>query len=363
MVTSDPVLQVLAAVLVLAIPLGCAIVARATWSTCGVGIVVVASTSATVSLALSVTLLRLPDLPAAMLDAAIASAVAASLVIVASAPLGVVGGAIFAMLWSLAVFQPVFIATFGATPSLVQTAFGAVDVAAVHATHVAAAGSLIALTLVSRSRRHHAAPFREASLRRALVGLAFVIVGATAWMLGAERVVSDASGRIVVNALVGLVLGALVWALVERIAGRSFTPHGLLLGVVMAWGAMGLGSAFLSPMALAATTVIAVAASAGIVVRASEAHTRLWRTHLAVVVAVAVGGVILALLADGFGLAATGSIGGVTAQLSAALVVAAAAFVGGLLCAGCGMLAATLIERARARRAETVEVARGAEAQ
>jgi ammonia channel protein AmtB len=345
MVTSDPVVQVLAAVLVLAIPVGVAVTMHVTWAKVGVGVTLVASWSSIVSLAVSLSVLTTPDVPAAILDAALASAIAVSLTMVAAHRVGVVGGAVFAGLWSLVVYQPVFVASVGSIPSLLTTVFGAVDVAGAHATHVAAAGSLIALAIVARSRLHRVAPLYEADLRRALAGLALVSLGATAWMLGAERVISAASGRILANALVGLVLGAVVWALVERIAGRPFTPRGLVLGAVMAWGAIGLGAAFLSPMAVAASAVIAVASSAGIVVRASGTPRSERRISIAVIVAVAVGAVVLALLADGFGLAATGSIGGVVAQLGAVLVVSAFAVTLGLLCAGGGMLAATLVER------------------
>lgn len=355
MVTSDPVVQLVAAVLVLAIPLGFAVTMRATWARVGVGVIVAASACAIISIVVSIWLLNSSDLPAAVLDAALASAIASSIALVAAQRLGVAGGAIFAVLWSLVVFQPVFVATVVSIPSLVQTIFGAVDVGAVHATHVAAAASLIALAVVTRARRHDAFAPAVPDLRRALVGLSFVTVGATAWLLGAERVISAASGRILGNALVGLLLGAVVWALVERIAGRLFSPNGLVLGAVMAWGAIGLGAAFLSPMALASTAVIAVAASAGIVVRASGMQRIERRTYLAVIVAVAVGGVILALLADGFGLAATGAVSGVVAQLGAVLVIGAAAFLLGLACAGGGMLAARVVERRRTRPAATGE--------
>jgi len=359
MVTSDPMVQLLAAVLVLAIPLGVAVTRRATWATVGAGFVVAASMSAVISLTVSLGFMRTPDLPAAVLDAALSSAITASLALVAAERLGVAGGATFSILWSLVVFQPVFVATVGSIPSLVQTVFGAVDVGAVHATHVAAAAALIALTVVARTRRLGVVAGDRPDLRRALIGLALVTVGATAWLLGAERVISEASGRILGNTLVGLLLGAVVWALVERIAGRSFSPSGLVLGAVMAWGAIGLGAAFLSPMALAATAVIAVAASAGIVVRASRTQRTGRRTYLAVIVAVSVGGVILALLADGFGLAATGAVGGVVAQLGAVLVIGTAAFLLGLACAGGGMLAARFVERRHARLAAADELTLG----
>ncbi len=343
--TSDATLQVVAAVLVLAIPAGLVLLdgRRAAARLVCVAVATVAGFVA--SLGVDALLSSPSDVPARVLDAAFAGAIAASVALLAAQRLGMLGATVFASAWSLIVFQPVFAATVGSVPSLVQIVFGAVDFSAVLATHVAAAASVVALTLLPRKPRLTPADPVAVPLSRALLSAALVIVGATAWMVGAERVVSDALGRTLGNALVGLVLGAAVWSLTERIAGRPFSPHGTVLGVLVAWGAIGLGVPFLSPMALAATAVIACASAAAVVVRAPLTAVRERRVAIGIVVAVAVGGVVLALLADGFGMAATGSTALVLGQLGAVMAVSIGSFGSGLLCGGAALLAIVAAER------------------
>jgi hypothetical protein len=258
---------------------------------------------------------------------------------------GPLGAAVFASLWSVLVFQPVFAATVGSVPSLVQIVFGAVDFSAVLSTHVAASASMIAATLLPGVRRRSARVAAAVTLPRAMLSAAFVVVGATAWMVGAERVLSLATGRTLANALVGLVLGAAMWWLIERIAGKPFSPWGPTMGVVIAWGAIGLGVPFLAPTALGATAVIATASGAAIVVRAPSGAILERRVSLGIIVAVAVGGIVLALLADGFGMAATGSTALVAGQLGAVIAIAVGAFGTGLLCAGAALIAVVVAER------------------
>ena len=343
--TSDATLQFVAAVLVLAIPAGLVLLdgRRAAARLVCVAVATVAGFVA--SLGVDALLSSPSDVPARVLDAAFAGAIAASVALLAAQRLGMLGATVFASAWSLIVFQPVFAATVGSVPSLVQIVFGAVDFSAVLATHVAAAASVVALTLLPRKPRLTPADPVAVPLSRALLSAALVIVGATAWMVGAERVVSDALGRTLGNALVGLVLGAAVWSLTERIAGRPFSPHGTVLGVLVAWGAIGLGVPFLSPMALAATAVIACASAAAVVVRAPLTAVRERRVAIGIVVAVAVGGVVLALLADGFGMAATGSTALVLGQLGAVMAVSIGSFGSGLLCGGAALLAIVAAER------------------
>ncbi|MDO9589572.1 MAG: hypothetical protein Q7J04_00310 [Microcella sp.] len=355
MAASDAVLQFMASLLVFGVPIGLLVlhrehlVARATAATVA-GLV---GTGA--SLLVDLLLDSPSDAPAQVLDAAVAGAIAASVALLAARRVGPIGGAVFAGLWSMLVFQPVFAATVGSVPSLVQTVFGAVDFAAVLATHVAASASVIALTFLPRPLSVTYDPSGHPTLARALLSAACVIVGATAWMLGAERVLSEATGRTLGNAVAGMVIGAIVWSLTERIAGRPFRPHGLVMGAIVAWGAIGLGVPFLSPVALAATAVIGTAAGAAIVVRSESADGRERRIALGIIVAVSVGGVILALLADGFGLAATGSGALVLGQLGAVLAIGIGSLGSGLLCGGAALLVIVMVERRTAERTPTHE--------
>ncbi|MBX9470898.1 hypothetical protein [Microcella sp.] len=360
MVTSDVPLQLIAALLVLLIPLGLLLIdrvsirARAASASAAVVVGMVASW------ALNAVLSSPSDLPARVLDASFAGAIAGGVAILA-ARFGPVGAAVFASLWSVLVFQPVFAATVGSVPSLVQIVFGAVDFSAVLATHVAASASMIAASLLPGPRRRVVSDLAALSRPRGMVPAGLVAVGATAWMVGAERVLSVATGRTLANSIVGLVLGALMWWLIERIAGRPFSPSGLTTGVVIAWGAIGLGVPFLAPTALGATAVIATAAGVAIVVRAPSGAIVERRVSIGIIVAVAVGGTVLALLADGFGMAATGSTALVAAQLGAVIAVAVGAFGSGLLCAGAALIAIVIAERRSTTAAQQATKAGDAE--
>lgn len=351
---SEVMLQLVSAVLVLAVPLGFLVLQRESLAGRMVWVAATFLVGATASLSVDAVLSSPIDVPARVLDASFAGAVAGSVTLVAARRLGMLGGAIFASLWSILVFQPVFAATAGSVPSLVQIVFGAVDFSAVLATHVAAAASVIALTVLPRNPRASAPSGRGLGSGRALLSAALVALGATGWMVGAERVISDATGRTLGNAVAGLVVGAVVWSLTERIAGRPFSPWGVVMGVVVAWGAIGLGAPFLSPAALGATAVIATASAAAVVVRAPVAAVLERRIAIGIIVAVAVGGVVLALLADGFGMSATGSTALVLGQLGAVIAIGLGALGSGLLCGGGALLAIVATEGRSARRdAET----------
>lgn len=348
---SDPVLQLVCALLVLAVPaallvLNPAPLGRRAAAAAGAGVI-----GAAASLVVDAVVPAPVDGAGSLLDAALAGAIAAGVAVIAARRLGSLGGAVFAAVWSILVFQPVFAALVGSVPALVQTVLGAVDYAGVLATHVAAAASIIVLSLLPVPPRDVVPAPAAPSLGRAMTALVLLTIGATAWMVGVERVVNAATGRILGNAIVGVLLGALVWALIERIAGRPFTLAGLVAGGVLGWAAIGAGVAFLSPMALAASAVIGVAGGAAVVVRARPGADLDRRGAIGVIVAVAIGGVVLALLADGFGMAATGSTALVAGQLGAVIAIALGSAASGLLCWLIAAAAIVMRERLRGPQA------------
>lgn len=280
-------------------------------------------------------------------DAAAAGCVAASVVIIAARYLGTLGGAVFALTWSLVVFQPVYAALVGTVPSLVQTVFGAIDSSAVFATHVAAASSLAVLSALSRPPHAPPEPGPGAGLARALLATLLLAVGATGWMLGLERALSESSVRIVVNSLAALTLGAVVWVLIERIAARPFRPVGLVAGASAAWASVGLGAPFLAPVALVLAAVAGTAGAAAVVARAPDGTDVVKRGCVAMIVSAAIGGTVLALLADGFGMAATGSTALVSRQLGALVSIGLASALGGVACGAFAVGVTAAVERAR----------------
>lgn len=347
---SDPVLQLVASLFVLAIPAALFTVFPAPQSRRISAVAVAGVVGALASFTVDALLSAPVDVFGSILDAAFAGAIAASIAVLAALRLGTLGGAVFGTVWSVIVFQPVFSALVGSVPSLVQTVFGAVDYAGVLATHVAAAASFIVLHSLPVPPRGSAAVREARSLRRAVIATALLTLGAASWMVGVERVINEATGRILGNAIVGLLLGAAIWSIVERIAGRPFAPGGLVAGAVLGWAAIGLGVAFLSPMALGASAVIGVAGGAAAVVRARDGANLERRGAIAVIVSVSIGGVVFALLADGFGMAATGSTGLVAGQLGAVLAIGLGSAASGLLCWVLAAGAIVLQERGRKSR-------------
>ena len=127
----------------------------------------------------------------------------------------------------------------------------------------------------------------------------------------------------------------------------------MLTGAIAAWASIGAGVAFLSPAALIASVVIGTASAAGVAVRVRQGAHRLRRLAIATVVAVVAGAMVLAILADGFGMAATGSLALAAGQLGAVLAVVVYAAVITLL--GWATERAVALVRTHVRAAERAE--------
>ncbi len=340
MSASDPLLQLVTAVLVLLAPAGLLVglpmgrtnVLRAVVSA---GLVGAIASLAVDTVVVDAAAGSAADLPARILDAAIAAAVTAIVARLAAVRLGAAGAVTVAAAWSVLVYQPVIAAVVGEFPPLVQSLTGAVDFAGVLATHVAAAATLIVVHVLPWPRRPDVSVPTEGGLPRSLTGAALVLLGGVAWFLGVERVIDAATGRILVNGLLGIVLATAAWAAVEKIRWNRFTPTGLVGGALCGWAAVGLGAPFLEPPALVATAVLggAVASAMSGGGEGRRAAPGLgW--SLGAIGAAAMGGIVLALLGDGFGLASTGTLLLVAGQLAAVLVIALIAGLAGLACAG-----------------------------
>lgn len=316
---SDPLLQLLCAALVLVVPVGVGLVVPALRAdrVAAIAAGLVGGAASLLSAALGGAL---TDPPARVLDAALAVATTIVVALLAMARLGRVGGAVFAAAYGCLIGPPTVAAVLGEYPSVVSTVFGAIDYAGVLATHVAPAAALLVVALLpARPRTIERA---RATQRRAALGAALAATGALAWLAGVERVIDEATGRIIANGAIGILLATAAWVVMERIRWARFTPEGLVGGVVAGWAVIGVGAPFLAPVALVATAVLGGLA-------AGAARGDLHRTgagvgpgaSLAVIAAVLVGGVITSLLADGFGLAATGTLVLTAGQIGAVLGV------------------------------------------
>ncbi len=342
---SDPILQLVCAALVLLVPVGVQQGLRPSSVPRILALAAVGLAAAVASLVADAVTGVAADLAASALDACFAGAVATTVALVVAQRLGTAGGVVFGLSWSIMVYQPIAAAVLDGVPSLVQVAFGAIDYGGVLASHVAAGAALLALSLLPVARRRdgaHAAPTavrvtERVTWGRGVVGASLIVVGGSAWLLGVERVLSVSSGRTLANALAGMVLGALIWIVVEKIAVDSASPDGLIAGSLLGWAAIGAGAPYLSPLALIAAVVVGTAAAVGAVAkaRARGAGVLRWGST-SILVAVAVGSVVITLLADRFGLAEMATITFTVEQLTATAVVAVVAGAGGIVC---GLLA------------------------
>lgn len=338
--TISLVLAVLSAVGVLAVPIGVGMLLGRAGTT--VSVVIAGCIGGIAPVARVVALADPSALAPRILEVSMSGALTATMAIVLARRFARATAVAVAAVWSVFVLQPALHATLAGRPSLLETAIGAVDYSATLATHVAPAAFLVALSVVVRPAATPAPVATETMTRsRAAIAALAVGLGGFSWMLGIEGHLSEASGRIALNAIAALAIAALVWVGTARVANRPAMRGGTTAGVILGWASVGMGQAFLSPVALVSSVVIGVAASTAIAVRGDRA---LRRAPLAVIVAVAIGGVLLALLADGFGMSATGSTALVAAQLGAIGLVAAWSIVVGVACAA-AILGARAIRR------------------
>ena len=329
---SDPAVQLVCAALVLLIPLGVRLVWRGGSRRSILVVLAIAACAAGASAVSDALTGRAGDIPALVLDAILAAVLAGIVAAFAGLRIGVVPGALFGLSWSLLVFLPVAAATLDSVPSVVQVVLGAIDYGGVLATHVAAGAALLTLAVLPARRVPETIPTFDISWLRCVLATSLLVVGATAWLVGAERTITEATGRTLANALVGMILAALTWVVVEKIALNRVSPIGLMAGAAVGWGAVGFGAPYLSPTALVAVAVIGTAAAVGAAARPLRRGANpAISASVAAIVAVTVGGVIFSLLADGFGLAETGTLTLTVAHIVAVIGVAVMGALGGAL--------------------------------
>lgn len=215
-------------------------------------------------------------------------------------------------------------------PPLLERVLGAFDLGGALPRVVAPTAVALGFLAVWR-RRSPVAPAREDPARRsgAVVLIAAVITAMLAVAAGAiasERS-AETAPSILVGALVGALLGAVSWMLVVRIAGRPAHPVDPVSGALVGAAAVLLVLPALVPVAVAATAV--AAGLAGGALRGSA--TPLRGALAGLIVGIAGGGVVVGLLADGIGFAATGGLSQVVGQVMAVALTAVLAGGGGAM--------------------------------
>jgi len=332
--SSDPLLQLICAALVLLAPMGVSLVAPNAGPRFRRAAVTAGAFGAGASFATSALLGTPTDTATRILDAAMASSVSVVVALIAMQRLGVAGGAVFAVGYGLLIGPAITNAVLGEYPALLLTVFGAIDYAGVLATHVAPAAALLLVALMPTPAGETLPATVSPSVRRALLGALFVGVGGLAWLIGLEGAIDEVTGRIAVNGAVGILIAVIAWVVMERVRWARFTPAGMVAGAIAGWAAVGVGAPFLAPVALVAVAFLGGLAAGAVPGehRGTQGRAVGARTVIAVIVAVLVGGVITSLLGDGFGLAATGTLTLTAAQVGAVIVVGLTAAAGALPC-------------------------------
>lgn len=233
-------------------------------------------------------------------------------------------------------------------PSLLERALAAVDLGGALARYAAPAAMIVGFLLAGPGvRAGGVVGERSRTVRWSLAGAAAVIasLAVAAGALAGERSV-DAAPGILLAVAAGAALGVTGWMLVVRIAGRAAHPVDPVAGALVGAAAVVLVLPALVPVAVAAAA--AAAGLAGGAVRGARRPGL--GACLGVLTGIAAGGVIVGLLADGIGFAATGGLAQSAAQVLAVIAVAA---VGGASGALMGVLLRLVPERNRQRVTES----------
>ncbi len=337
MIVSDPLLQALAAVLLLVLVPSAVHLIQPLRRDLLIAASAAGVFAGSVVLMLDAALTQRADPPAALLDAAAVATV--TFVVTAVAAYRGVGSpasvstpylALHTGFWGALAVGPVLAATVATAPALVQRTLGAVDATGTLALFTAPAAALLTVSLLRppAHRRAHVDPQSSTpepsvagSGGRSVIAVLLLTVAGVVWMVGIERVVSEATGRLAVNAAAGMILGVVTWLVVSRIVGRGRPRGGVVIGAALGWAAVGAGGAFLAPVALAAAGIVGAAAGTAIALRVPAGASPIRRAAVGVIVATAIGGLVATVLADGFGLAASGATLGLLTQLVAVVLV------------------------------------------
>lgn len=243
------------------------------------------------------------------------------------------GAAVLAAIVPALLLGPLASLQVAAVPPALELTVGTLDIGGTIARAGGPAAVVLGLLIVVRGRADGAAVARVGRGRAggAAVLAALAIVAGS---LSTEGAAQEATGSILVHLAIGAVIGAVSWMLVVRIAGRLIVALDPAVGALAGAGAVALGAALLSPVT--ATAVAAITGFTGGAFRGSRQPLR--GAAAGVLGALAAGGIVLGLLADGVGLAATGSLTQAGAQLVGVVVVAVLGVAGGAAAGGLGRL-------------------------
>lgn len=261
--------------------------------------------------------------------AAVAAAGGATIALLLVRGVGIVARSVTAALGAALVVAPVAVVQLVAVPPLLETTLGAVDLGGALPRLAAPASVLLGVLLVLRDRAECPPDGPRLPLTRTLAACALGASSVLAAVVAAEGRLDEATLSILFSAVIGAVAGPLGWMLVVRIAGRPAHPADPVAGAAVGAAAVALAAVALVPVAVGAAGV-----AAGVVGGAVRGAWRPLRgVALGILAGLSAGGVVVALLAEGIGFAATGSLGQAVAQVMAVAVIAISGLIVGAACA------------------------------
>ena len=226
---------------------------------------------------------------------------------------------VFALAWSVLVFVPAALLSFGLINPL---GLQPVDHGGSLAVNVAAGAAALGVILAGGPS---AARLRTIVIPRGL-GVASVVavaVGWLAWLAGAESAVDGATPGILVNGIVGAIGGVAGWLVVQRILHQVTTLYAVAAGLVSGLVSVAAGAPLFTPVSAAVAGILAGAAAAIFAIkRIASSRRQQWFVVACHLIAGAFGVVVLGALATDMGFLFTGQLGFVIDQIVSCVLVA-----------------------------------------
>lgn len=232
---------------------------------------------------------------------------------------GPIATVLFAALWTVLVFVPVAIMIF--TPVGVVFGLQPIDHGGALVVNVAAGAAALGVLVVSGPRT---AGLRAGtlSLRTGVLAMILLSVGWLAWLSGAELAVDEVTLGILVNGVVGALCGIGGWLLVQTLRHERPSLNAVAAGLVSGLVAVTAGAPLFTPVSAGVTGFIAGVAACIVTLRRVKATRRQqWYIVGSHFVGGAVGMIMLALLATGFGFLYTGQLVLIRDQIVSSILV------------------------------------------
>lgn len=229
---------------------------------------------------------------------------------------------VFAGVWSVIVFVPTAITSFGPVGVPGPLGVEAIDHGGSLAVNVAAGAAALGVLLATGSRSPH---LRTATISRGtgVVAVVALCAGWVVWLAGIELAIDGMTPGILLNGVVGALGGAVGWLVVQLIRHQSMTLAAVAAGLVSGLVSVTAGASLFTPVSAAAAGILAGGAACIFTLRrVGSSRRQQWFVVGSHLIAGAVGIGVLGLLASGMGFLFTGQLGLIQNQVLGTVLVA-----------------------------------------